>query len=35
MYPVLPMESMVGGIQFVCYFLTVLTAVFGVMLFRQ
>jgi hypothetical protein len=35
MYPVLPIESMVGAIQFMCYFFTVLAALCGVMLARQ
>ena len=35
MYPVLPMEWMVDAIHFMCYFITVLTAVFGLMLVRQ
>jgi hypothetical protein len=35
MSPLLPIESMVGTIQFVCYFFTVLAAAFGFMLVRQ
>lgn len=35
MYPTLPMESMVGAIQFLCYFFTVLGVFFGFMLNRN
>jgi hypothetical protein len=35
MVPILPTEWMVGSIQFMCYFFTVLTAVFGMLLTRQ
>ncbi len=31
MYPVLPVETMVSAIQFVCYFCTLLAAAFGLM----
>jgi hypothetical protein len=35
MYPTLPVESMASAIQFICYFFTVLMAVFGFMLNRS
>ncbi len=35
MYPVLPMESMVAAIEFICYFFTALAAVVGCLLIRQ
>ncbi len=35
MSPVLPIESMLGAIEFVCYFFTILAAVFGFIQLRQ
>ncbi len=35
MYPVLPIESMVGSIQFMCYFFTGLVAALSMMLTRR
>ncbi len=34
MYPLLPVEWMVGAVEFVCYFFTLLVAVLGCLLVR-
>ena len=34
MYPLLPVEWMVGAVEFVCYFFTVLVALFGCLMVR-
>ena len=35
MYPVLPVESIAGSIQFMCYFFTGLMAALSIMLTRR
>ena len=34
MYPVLPVELVLGALQFVCYFFTVMALLFGLVLAR-
>jgi hypothetical protein len=34
MYPVLPVEPVLGALQFICYFFTVLAVLFGLVLVR-
>lgn len=35
MFPVIPIESMAGAIQLVCYCITVMAAMLSVLLLRQ
>ena len=34
MYPVLPVELVLGALQFVCYFFTLMAVLFGLVLVR-
>ena len=34
MYPVIPVEFVLGALQFVCYFFTVMALLFGLVLAR-